>query len=733
MAIRTYKLTLDSKNAIAPEPVYLRQGDKTGAVVIDATLMDNGYPVSLSGLTPMFKANTADGQAVIADSTGFNIVNAASGEFTYQVPSQLGSVSGKIKIAYFSFSDSSGAQSTFNVVFVVEKAADMTQENAKDWVSNLNDIINQYNQWVNNAHSSWQDFVNANKEIIESIDPGGTLLTEVINARTPSGANAYPALGDRLDAGVDARSKNVKAFGVKGDGSTDDLAAINSMIANAADGDTFFFPSGNYILSNSVMISKKINLVGTMPIYDSGDLVKGTVFRGGGIYFHTGSSGSKVSGIGVVTGAKIANGFDIHGVIDSITIENCLTIARDHGYLIESYNGLVQNVKVLNCEAHDGIHGFISKASRTTFEGCLASGLQYWGYGTITDNILAADKVGSAINNRVINCRAVHCGVGFSTYKRNYFGTGEESVPCFGNQYVGCSAESCASSLIVGDTPGSTDNGKYVTYPVDNMAVSAFTELDPSGSARLLFSRNLNINGISLGNKADLRNDSTHNNIGLTVSGVSGAKLGTWYDLQRLALGDSPSISYGKTFMTQNTSSTVITNMVGFVDGQTYTILIYDKYTRINSSKIISLQGPPLSGIGNSIVFRAQDGLLFEINRKKFAMPGIQVRYTSSSGFDLSPHNFVEIVANSSENLSNLIKVNNPDTCDALITIFVRSTSGSIQPAGFDPSQFVIPSGNQLITFSSALNFGVGLMSQWAYVSAISKYVLISCQQQPYV
>lgn len=199
MAIRTYKVTLDSKNTIAPEPVFLRQGDKTGAVVIDATLMDNGSPVSLDGLTPMFKANTADGQAVIADSNGFNIVNASGGEFTYQVPSQLGSVPGKIKIAYFSFSDSSGAQSTFNVFFVVEKAADMNQESANDWVSNLNDIINQYNQWVNDAHSSWQDFINANKEIIESVDPGGALLTEVIDARRTTDGDTYETLGKRLD------------------------------------------------------------------------------------------------------------------------------------------------------------------------------------------------------------------------------------------------------------------------------------------------------------------------------------------------------------------------------------------------------------------------------------------------------------------------------------------------------------------------------------------------------
>lgn len=209
MAIRTYKVTLDSKNTLAPEPVYLRQGDKTGAVVIDATLMDNGAPISIDGLTPMFKANTADGQAVIADSTGFNIVNASGGEFTYQVPSQLGSVPGKIKIAYFSFSDSSGYQSTFNVVFAVEKAADMTQESAKDWASNLNDIINQYNQWANDAHSSWESFVNENKNIIENIDPGGKILSELIDARHPANSDkVYETIGERMDA-ADQASKAI--------------------------------------------------------------------------------------------------------------------------------------------------------------------------------------------------------------------------------------------------------------------------------------------------------------------------------------------------------------------------------------------------------------------------------------------------------------------------------------------------------------------------------------------
>lgn len=257
MAIRTYKVILDSNNTIAPEPVLLRQGDKTGSVVIDATLMDNGSPVSLEGLEPMFKANTADKKAVISDSTGFNIVNASGGEFTYQVPSQLGSVPGKIKIAYFSFADSNGNQSTFDIAFVVYPAADMTQESAKDWVSTLSDIIEQYNQWANDAHNSWERFVNDNKGIIESIDPGGKILSELIDFRhsdmLSKTFDTAKLRGDFYDQEFANRGVNVKWYGAVGDGVTDDTEAIQDVINKY---ENVYIPSGTYLIS-TLLIDKK--------------------------------------------------------------------------------------------------------------------------------------------------------------------------------------------------------------------------------------------------------------------------------------------------------------------------------------------------------------------------------------------------------------------------------------------------------------------------------------------
>lgn len=138
MAIRTYKINLDSKNTIAPEPIFLRQGDKTGAVIIDASVTDNGSAFKLDGLTPVFKANTADNKAVIIDSNGFSIVDSSNGKFTYKVPEALSAAPGKIRTAYFGFTDTSGVESAFNLTFVVQSAPDVGTVKSENYITVVN-------------------------------------------------------------------------------------------------------------------------------------------------------------------------------------------------------------------------------------------------------------------------------------------------------------------------------------------------------------------------------------------------------------------------------------------------------------------------------------------------------------------------------------------------------------------------------------------------------------------
>ena len=60
-------------------------------------------------------------------------------------------------------------------------------------------------------------------------------------------------------------SVNVKDFGAKGDGVTDDYAAIDKAIKSVADGGAVFIPEGNYLIKTKLSLSKPIVLRGEGP------------------------------------------------------------------------------------------------------------------------------------------------------------------------------------------------------------------------------------------------------------------------------------------------------------------------------------------------------------------------------------------------------------------------------------------------------------------------------------
>lgn len=588
------------------------------------------------------------------------------------------------------------------ITSTVAKAANDLSITAKNNVSDLNE------RWHNEV-------------------AGKTDANEIIDARQPVNGDAFNTLGQRLQAGVDIRALNVKAFGLKGDGKTDDTQSINNMLDTMTDGSTLYFPAGKYVIKSNIIISKRLNIIGVKPLYADGDLINGSVINGAGIYFKSGSTGSIIDGIGVITGGSFANAFDIHGTITGIRINNAVAIARDHGFLIESYNGLVEDIKVSNSEAHDGIHGFISKASQITFDNCLAIDLKYWGFGVITDNIPSVNMVGAAIHNHIHNSRAVRCGIGFSQYRRNYFGSDETKVPCLGNQFMGITAEGCNNSLSIGDTPGDIGSGKYTTFPIENTSVIGFTEINPKSNSRIFYSRNLNLDGIVLDKAADLANDTVHNNPGLSVGNISGAKIGTWFDIQPLGVSTNPSLKFGSLFRTQNTRATVISNFNDIVDGRTYSIVLWDDQTKISGSTDgnVKLQGGDVYGRGNGVTLRAQDGYLFELSRTTMGNTAMQLSYKNATNFESGQFNFIEITAAANDDTSNLISVNNPTSRNAEITIFIRSTNGSIRPSGFDPNEFVVPEDDD-IKFAHSLGFGTGLMTKWSYVASLKKYILVN-------
>lgn len=158
MAIRSYDLTLDTKNDIMPQIVFGRQGDRTGAVVINGTLTDNNVSIDLTDKRLIFKAKTADGTYVVLDSVGFTITDAKNGKFTYQLPNALWSEAGRIKNAYFSlYGADNVAESTFGLAFVVASAVDMTEDQKEDYIT----IVDQTLQSLTADIGKLQDQIDA--------------------------------------------------------------------------------------------------------------------------------------------------------------------------------------------------------------------------------------------------------------------------------------------------------------------------------------------------------------------------------------------------------------------------------------------------------------------------------------------------------------------------------------------------------------------------------------------
>lgn len=213
MTIRSYDINLDSFNATIPEPVIGRQGDKNGAVTLHVSITDRGTAVDLTGQTINLMAETAKETAIIADNLGVTLTDAVNGKFDYAIPNALWSESGKITRAYFSLNDTDGQQTTYDLIFIVKKAIDISQDKADDYITIIDGTLRDLKEKIDAIYEEYQNgsFYSRN-EIDTFIDTINASVDKKVDSsdvsvvQTPFGdIGEFPvALKSQIDSFVDS-------------------------------------------------------------------------------------------------------------------------------------------------------------------------------------------------------------------------------------------------------------------------------------------------------------------------------------------------------------------------------------------------------------------------------------------------------------------------------------------------------------------------------------------------
>ena len=171
--------------------IKIRQADEqTQTLVVQIT--ENGVPKSYEGLQVFFCAK-------LGQSTGLGIIeqklntsemaDPKNGKLEYTMRAEDWQILGR-QTGYFSFRkmqenhEYTEQFTTRDFYFNITKNvfSDGVTEVKKDgstYVWTIEDLIRLFNEYIASGKTDWEEFVEQNKEILESVDPGGKILAEI--------------------------------------------------------------------------------------------------------------------------------------------------------------------------------------------------------------------------------------------------------------------------------------------------------------------------------------------------------------------------------------------------------------------------------------------------------------------------------------------------------------------------------------------------------------------------
>ncbi|MFK4783811.1 BppU family phage baseplate upper protein [Lactococcus petauri] len=171
--------------------INVRQGN-VNSEVMEAQIVQNGLPLDLTDCTATFQAFLG-GEHVVERSCKIidykkGIVQYTFDEYTLQSLHRQ-----KANIAFYKGEEEIATTQDFTY-FVIHAVSKTPGEMGSYWQT-AEDLINDMKDYLNAGKRDFEDWFNSIKDILESIDPGGKLLSEVLDLKkivyrkVPSGFN----------------------------------------------------------------------------------------------------------------------------------------------------------------------------------------------------------------------------------------------------------------------------------------------------------------------------------------------------------------------------------------------------------------------------------------------------------------------------------------------------------------------------------------------------------------
>lgn len=197
MGLKKWEVTLSTTESNYIGLVKVRQGNKN-TEVLRATIIENGLPYDLSECRAAIQTLIDSNYPV---ERPCNIVDAKKGIVEYvfdKYTMQSGGRRQTANIAFFKGEELVGTTQDFS--YFVVRAVSKTEGEMGSYWQTIEDLIEDMKEYINAGKGDFEAWFDSVKDILASVDPGGKLLKEVLDARIDLQGKTHTSISERLKA-----------------------------------------------------------------------------------------------------------------------------------------------------------------------------------------------------------------------------------------------------------------------------------------------------------------------------------------------------------------------------------------------------------------------------------------------------------------------------------------------------------------------------------------------------